>query len=280
MGNILQYLKKDSDDADSEENLVKVLKVFVSTNVGYVRDHNEDNYFFDELGVRHEENENNSGELILDRRRIFAVCDGMGGEDFGEEASAISVDVLSRYRENIIAASHDELHETVNNYSVAANNEICEMVRQRQAHQSGSTLALVTIDSEKINLFNIGDSRIYIYYDNELTQMTEDQTLAMKKLKANIYSEEEAMNSPDSHTITSFLGVDSRGVGPKTVRSGPYNLEHMTILICSDGLTDMCSNKEIEEILREDHENPADVLVNKALEYGGYDNTTCIVIRV
>ncbi len=282
MDGLLKYLKKnpDSENAVSEENYVKTLKVFLSTDVGYVRDHNEDNFFIDELGVRSEENQIKSGELVLDRRRIFAVCDGMGGEDFGDEASAISVEILGRYSGKISEASKEELHDSVNSFSIAANNEICEMVRQRRAHQSGCTLAMVTVDRENINIFNIGDSRVYIYYENVLTQMTEDQTLAMKKLKANIYTEEEAMNSPDSHTITSFLGVDSRGIGPKTVRSGPYQYEPMTLLICSDGLTDMCSDEEIEEILGEDYENPADELVKKALEYGGYDNTTCIVIQV
>ncbi len=283
MDGLLKYLKKDSDPKNKKEEKTsgtRVLKVFVSTDVGSVREHNEDDFFVDELGTRKEENEFKFGSIILDKRRIFAVCDGMGGEDYGEEASAISVEILNRYRDKIIEASQEELHDTVDNYCVAANNEICEMVRQRGANQSGSTLAMVTVDEENINLYNIGDSRVYIYYDDVLTQMTEDQTLAMKKLKANIYTEEEAMNSPDIHTITSFLGVDSRGIGPHSVSSGPYKTEPMSILICSDGLTDMCTDEEIENILGEGHENPADALVRQAVENGGYDNVTCIVIQI
>lgn len=282
MDGLLKYLKKPSDTTEiSDVNKeIYTAKVYVSTNVGFVREHNEDNYYVDELGIRTEENEILTGELPLDRRRVFAVCDGMGGEEFGDEASLISVNILSLYTENIRGAVQDEINETVNRYASAANNEICEMVRQRHAHQSGSTLAMICMDNNDVNVYNIGDSRVYILQNGVLTQITEDQTLALKKLRANIYTEEEAKNSPDSHTITSFLGVDNRGIGPKAVPSGYFPTEHMTMMICSDGLTDMCEDDEIQDILNEENENPADALVERALEHGGVDNTTCVVIRV
>ena len=96
MDGLLQYLKKNpnADDALPEGNSVKVLKVFVATDVGYVRNHNEDNYFIDELGVRHDENENASAEIKLDRRRVFAVCDGMGGAKAGNIASEMAVETF------------------------------------------------------------------------------------------------------------------------------------------------------------------------------------------
>lgn len=282
MDGLLKYLKKPSDTTEitGGSSEIPVVKIFVSTNVGFVREHNEDNYYVDELGIRTEENEIMSGELPLDKRRIFAICDGMGGEEFGDEASLISVNILSLYTEKIREAIQEELNETVNRYAAAANNEICEMVRQRHAHQSGSTLAMICMDSNDVNVYNIGDSRVYILQNGILTQITEDQTLALKKLRANIYTEEEARNSPDTHTITSFLGVDNRGIGPKAVPSGYFPIGPMTMMICSDGLTDMCEDEEIREILSEENENPADALVERALEHGGVDNTTCVVIQV
>lgn len=282
MDGLLKYLKKPSDITDEVDvnKEIYTIKVSVSTNVGCVRDHNEDNYFADELGIRLEENETLTGELRLNKRRIFAICDGMGGEDYGEEASLISVNVLSLYKEKIRQAIQDEMNETINRYASAANNEICEMVRQRHAHQSGSTLAMICIDNNDVNIYNIGDSRVYIMQNQKLTQVTEDQTLALKKLRANIYTEEEAKNSPDSHTITSFLGIDNRGIGPKAVPSGVYPTEPMVLLICSDGLTDMCEDSEICEILKQETDNPANVLVERAIEHGGVDNTTCVVIQV
>ena len=154
MDGLLKYLKKPTDTTEINDGNKEILtvKVFVSTNVGFVREHNEDNYYVDELGIRAEENEILIGELPLDKRRVFAICDGMGGEEFGDEASLISVNILSLYTKNIREAVQDEINETVNRYATAANNEICEMVRQRHAHQSGSTLAMICMDNNDVNV--------------------------------------------------------------------------------------------------------------------------------
>ena len=270
----------ESDPGSKEvvKNTPRTVKVSVSTSVGCVRERNEDNFYADEFGMRLEEEDAFAGELDMACRRIFAVCDGMGGEDFGDDASEISAGVIEFYKTQLREAEPDQLHDVVNAYAIKANNEIWEMVRRQQGFQSGSTLAMAIIDSENVNIFNIGDSRIYFYKDKKLEQITEDQTLAMKKFKENIYTEEEAKNSPDCHRITNFLGIDENGYGPEAVHTGTYPTESMIILICSDGLTDMCCDEEIAEILSEKNDNHADALVDKALENGGVDNVTCVVI--
>ena len=95
MDSLSRFLKKPTDttEINNINKEIRTVKVYVSTNVGFVREHNEDNYYVDEFGIRTDENEILSGELPLDKRRVFAICDGMGGEDFGEEASLISVKV-------------------------------------------------------------------------------------------------------------------------------------------------------------------------------------------
>ncbi len=283
MDNLTEYLKKETDSNEKPEEKAEAaqprrLRVSVSTSVGCVRERNEDNFYADEFGMRLEEEDAFTGELDMCCRRIFAVCDGMGGEDFGDDASEISAGVIEFYKAQLREAKQEELHGVVNEYAIKANNEIWEMVRRQQGFQSGSTLAMAIIDDEKVNIFNIGDSRIYFYKDKKLKQITEDQTLAMKKFKENIYTEEQAKNSPDCHRITNFLGIDERGLGPQAVHTGTYPTDTMTILICSDGLTDMCCDEEIADILSEKIENPADALVDQALENGGVDNVTCVVI--
>lgn len=285
MDNLELYLKKDADknNADNsnetnDDTGLQKIKVSVSTTVGCVRERNEDNFFADEFGMRLEEEESFTGELDFRCRRVFAVCDGMGGEDFGDEASEISAGVIGFYKSQLREAEPEKLHDVVNSYAISANNEIWEMVRRQDGYQSGSTLAMVLLDIENINVFNIGDSRVYFFKDKKLKQITEDQTLAMKKFKENIYTAEQAKNSPDCHRITNFIGIDERGLGPQAVHTGTFPLDHMTILICSDGLTDMCCDEEIAEILSEKIDNHADSLVDKALENGGIDNVTCVVI--
>ena len=272
----------DSDEKPEniDENVIRKIKVSVSSSVGCVRERNEDNFYADEFGMRLEEEDSFTGELDLRCRRIFAVCDGMGGEDFGDDASEISAGVIEFFKGALCEAEQEELHNVVNAYAIKANNEIWEMVRRQQGYQSGSTLAMAIVDKDVVNIFNIGDSRVYLYKNKQIEQVTEDQTLAMKKFKENIYTAEQAKNSHDSHRITNFLGIDERGYGPQAVHTGTYPAETMMILICSDGLTDMCCDEEIADILAEKNDNHADALVNRAIENGGIDNITCVVISI
>ena len=276
--NVITTPNSTNDYADGIEDTRKI-KVSVSTSIGCVRERNEDNFYADEFGMRLEEEDAFTGELDFRTRRIFAVCDGMGGEDFGDEASEIGAGVIEFYKGSLREASEENLHYAVNEYAIKANNEIWEMVHRQEGYQSGSTMTMVTVDSRYINVFNIGDSRVYFFKDRKLIQITEDQTLAMKKFKENIYTEEQSRSSPDCHRITNFLGIDEEGYGPESEHFGPYETEPMIILLCSDGLTDMCCDEEIADILSEKIENHADALVDRAIVNGGIDNITCIVVR-
>ena len=153
------------------------------------------------------------------------------------------------------------------------------MVEERKANLSGSTMSMAFVDGTDAYIFSIGDSRVYYYCDDVLTQISEDQTLAMKKLKANIYTEEEARQSDDSHKITTFLGVDARSIGLKAQAYPPVDISKGCVLICSDGLTDMCSDEEIASIMKKKKKNTAYELATQAVANGGVDNVTCIVIE-
>lgn len=263
---------------NTSENELDII-VSVTSDTGKVRPNNEDNFYCDYIGCRTETNCSHKKTVRGNGRCIFALCDGMGGESYGDEASQIAVQTLEQLSRKINSAELDKLHEAVNNYADEANKRICEMVEEKRCKRSGSTLAMVCIAGEYAYAFNIGDSRVCFFSDGKLKQITEDQTLAMRKLKANIYTEEEAKNSPDSHKITSFLGVDDRRIGLHSLKYEPFKFGGGKILICSDGLTDMCSDEEIAEILSSDSENHAEMLVQKALDNGGQDNVTCIVIQ-
>ncbi len=254
------------------------ITIYVSSDVGKIRENNEDNFYCDYIGYRKEKNFTFM-KSVNSVSGIFAVCDGMGGEAYGEEASYIAVETLEQLSGEINSVSPEKLHDAVNNYANVANRRICEMVEEKLCKRSGSTLAMVRIVGEYVYTFNIGDSRVYFFSDGKIQQITQDQTLAMQKLKANIYTEEEARNSPDSHKITSFLGVDDRRIGLNSLKYEPFEIGDRKILICSDGLTDMCNDDEIAEILSSYSENYAEQLVQKALENGGEDNVTCVVIQ-
>ena len=256
-------------------------KIYVSyaTNVGKVRGENEDNYFVDSVGIRILENE--SGERTLDGSypRIFAVCDGMGGEAYGEEASRITADVLREAARLLGEASAEELDDLIHQVVTKANDRIVEMRRERRCGISGSTLAMVCLREGQAYAYNIGDSKVYCLEDGVLVQVNEDQTVAARKVKANIYTEEEARKSSDFSKLTSFVGVDDRGIGIKALTYAPICMTNRVLVLCSDGLSDMCEKEEIVGVLSAVSGNKAEALVRRALERGGEDNVTCIVIE-
>lgn len=260
----------------------KAYPVFVSiaTNKGRVRAVNEDNFYADILGIRGKSELCGHRILSCSDSYIFGVCDGMGGEQFGDTASEIAAGTMMEFSDQIKKSALKDLHNAVNEYAREANRRICRMAWERSADMSGSTFVMICVRGDTIYPFSMGDSRIYFRVGSELRQISEDQTVAAKKLKANIYSEEEARISTDSHKITTFLGVDSGNIGLNAIACEPLDLSRGEILLCSDGLTDMCKDEEICWCLTKYGDDfVAQHLVELALKNGGKDNVTCMVIR-
>lgn len=260
------------------------LKVYVSTNVGNLRGNNEDNYFAGE-GYSNPEAENDKTlffETDSSKSRVYSVCDGMGGESCGEVASGCAVRLLSEYSSKIEKAENtDEQKKQVRKYVSDANNQIVDEIIKAGGLRGGTTLTLACILEDRISMYYLGDSRIYMLRDGIMTRITRDHTVAYEKVDANIYTEEEAEKSPDAHKLTMFLGVDDEKIGLNAEYAGTYSLKPGDFyLMCSDGLTDMCTDKEISDVLDMECENFAKELVTTALINGGEDNVTCLVIEV
>lgn len=255
--------------------------IFISaaTSRGKIRNKNEDRFYIDSMGIFR--NENKIANILTDSEyRIFVVCDGMGSEDLGAEATETAVEVLSEFSNRIKNVSHQEITKVVNEYIHEANRRICKMAADNGADISGCTLTMAVICENIAYSFYIGDSRIYYRSGGTLIQLSEDHTLAMYKLKMGTYTKEEAENSPDAHRLTAFLGADPNNKGIYAAVCEPVDLNHGELLICSDGLTDMLSPQEILEIMIEyDKEPAAYYLMDKAVENGGLDNITCIIIK-
>lgn len=262
---------------DSEEFEGEGLLVSIASDVGFVRQGNEDSFYADGFGVKPEENCLLKKVVGGHERYIFAVCDGMGGEAYGEIASEIAVKALDKRSDVIRCVSLEGLHKAVNDYADAANAGICRMAEQKKCGRSGATLAMVCIDGDKVYSFNLGDSRVYYYQNGNITRLSQDHTLAAQKLRDGELTE-EIRNSSDAHKLITFLGVDDDSVGLSAYASEPVELADGKVLICSDGLTDMCSDSEISKVLSEKHVNYSEALAEKALSKGGWDNVTCIVI--
>ena len=253
------------------------IKFAVRSEVGLVRKNNEDNFYCNGVFMRNPEKPFFMTG-VAEPPCVFAVCDGMGGLDCGELASLTAVETLAEYDSKFL---QDEYQE-VNNYVSAVNKRIKQRIDAEERGEGGTTLALVNIIENAFVTYHLGDSRIYRTQNGKLLRITEDHTLAEYKVRMGIMTPQQAEKSEEWHILTKCLGLvdDNDTIFTIPDFNGAYPLKGR-ILICSDGITDMLSDTEIEEIIikAEDPAEAVNGLIDSALKKGGYDNATCIVIE-
>ena len=245
------------------------------TDVGKIRTNNEDNFFICGPYKRTPEELRYRKKDFVYRGGIFAVCDGMGGEEFGEKASLISVEELNNFKEK----DFNEYHKK---YIDMVNSRICDLRFENNGVKSGTTIALIYIKDEKAISYNIGDSRTYLMRNKKLTQLSEDHTQVAQMLKMGMIKEENVQSYSNRHILTQHLGIPNNELVISPYISDVIDIKRGDIfLLCSDGLTDMIRNDDIKNILNSkmSAEQMAETLVNSALQMGGKDNITVGVIK-
>jgi PPM family protein phosphatase len=232
------------------------LRVGVRTDVGKVRDGNEDSYLVEEP--------------------LFVVADGMGGHLAGDVASATAVEVITQRAGDASVQQPESLSTLVRQ----ANRAIYQKARSDPSLKGmGTTCTLVLIDGDRAQIAHVGDSRAYLLRGGRLEQLTEDHTLVGRMVKEGRLRQEEAQHHPQRSIITRALGVDA----DVDVDLKPVEL-HVgdRLLLNSDGLTSMIEDGALEQILagEPDPQSAADKLVDAANDAGGEDNITVVVIDV
>jgi serine/threonine protein phosphatase PrpC len=221
-----------------------------ATDIGLVREGNEDSYLTEEP--------------------LFAVADGMGGHRGGEVASQLAVETLEKLFKQRVGDLPDQVQE--------ANRVVFERsVVDEKVAGLGTTLTAALVEGDRVRLAHVGDSRAYLLRDRKLRLLTEDHTLVHRMVSEGEISQEEAETHPQRSVLTRALGVDTVvDVDDDTVQVRPGD----RLLLCTDGLTSMVSEEEIEEVLRTvpDPLDAAQRLVRMANEAGGVDNTTVVVL--
>ena len=254
-----------------------VYRYAAMTDSGNVRSNNEDNFYIDGIWKTDVETKKYAKTGIsLTARLTAAVCDGMGGEAYGEDASLIAVETISKYDRT------EWTEETAQACIHEANEQICRKSRQ-EGETSGSTLCLLLLNNNMGTAYNLGDSRIYCYCKHELRQLSTDHSVVGRMIRQGQITEEEARTHPRRHQITQYLGIDPEEMELAPSVSGPFEIaEGNRYLICSDGLSDMLTDQIISNILEEvpDTEDAASKLTNEALSAGGRDNVTVLLIDV
>lgn len=248
------------------------------SHIGRVRENNEDNLYADGVILTPDIRERSfaiDGSACFPA--VFAVCDGMGGEEDGEIASQLAVQTLFTSAGKIKSNISRQLYETIQSY-VNDVNESIHSETNRSGRRMGTTLALAAAAESGIFCFNLGDSRIYSLQRKDFRQITNDHTLAAEQIRNGIITANQAANLKGGNKLVRCIGIGDN----LTVEGYPPISGKCRVLICSDGLTDMVREAEIENVLRASvgAAEAADRLLDAALKNGGKDNVTLIVIDI
>ncbi len=205
---------------------------------------------------------------------LYIVADGMGGHNAGDFASKYAVETVIRE----IRTGTEEKPFRVMGRSIRIANELLRARAREDAalYGMGTTIVVASVRDHKLQIANVGDSRLYIVSDT-IRQITRDHSLVEEMVRMGGMSKEAARFHPDKNIITRAVGArDSVEVDFFTEDLHPGDL----VLMCSDGLSNMLSDEEIEQIMKEPMGIDAKVraLINKANENGGKDNIAVIVI--
>jgi serine/threonine protein phosphatase PrpC len=241
------------------------------TDTGRRRDNNEDSFYTDD-------------EVCL-----YIVADGMGGHRAGEVASSTVVSSVKDYMEAFHTSSAAK-EASESNMSAAATavyhsielaNRVVHQLSQDQGSYKGmgSTAAVAYFLGDTLVTANVGDSRIYLIRDDGIEQLTQDHTLLAEHMRKNPDWDPNSASIPMKHILVRAIGIhEAVEVDVYEIQSLPGDL----ILMCSDGLTDMLSDEEIQQAVLEGGElaEVCDRLVSMANERGGLDNITAVLLLV
>ncbi len=210
---------------------------------------------------------------------LFVVCDGMGGAAEGKKASSLAVDSIVAY---FTKEKHENIQIALYKSLEFANEQIFATAQAFPDFKGmGTTACIILLQEDEFYFAHVGDSRIYLFSDANLFQLTKDHSFVNQLVEQGTISIDEAKTHKDKNRILKALGVHPK-VEP-TISTQPMLLKKNDVLLsCSDGLTDMVSDNEIKEILntQETIESKTKILVEKALVKGGRDNITLQTIEV
>ena len=259
------------------------VKLFARTDVGQVREHNEDNFLVADMSRRSRGLlEANRATAIGPQGCVFAVCDGMGGAAAGEIASQLAVDIIYERLVDGLGErpiKRDDLARRLVRAVEAAGLRIFhEAKADRSRRGMGTTVTAAALVDEVLFFAQVGDSRGYILRGDTLVQVTRDQSLVNQLIEAGQLTEEEAETFEHNNIILQALGTSDTVQVDLTyveLRKGDI------LLLCSDGLSGMVRFEEIRELLKSSVE-PLDIcksLTERANQAGGHDNITVIVVQ-
>jgi len=239
------------------------------SDVGLLRANNEDSYLYWEP---------ESEQEFLRKGRLAVVADGMGGYEGGQEASRLAVETV-RY-------IYDEQFGSGPQHTLVAGLQTAHQTIQRYGEEHpqfmgmGTTCTAVAMAGRQLFFAHIGDSRLYLSRGTTLSRLTRDHSYVGRLVETGIVRSEDAESHPQRHILTAALG-SGREIFPDVPEQPILLQEGDQLVLCTDGLWSVVREQEISRAVQSNSPTEAcQALVHRALELGGPDNVTVIIIRV
>lgn len=243
------------------------MQFVAKTDTGKLRERNEDLYYFDA------------------QLQLFAITDGMGGHESGDIASRLALEIIQKWAQAQVSPHTDlgpmKRLEVLTELAEEANQQIYSASESSsKARGMGTTLIAGFVTFSYLTYVHVGDSRLYVLRDEKLTQITTDDSFVQKMVEKGEITVEESRTHEKRNIITKAIGL----MPTVAVNADAYPLVPGDIVLaCTDGLHDLIiDDREIAEIIlaADDIETAGERLINKALDYGGTDNVTVLLVAV
>ena len=249
----------------TQKEIHKSWEAFGLTDTGKIRSHNQDCFF------------------IAPQKKLYIVADGMGGHNAGEIASFQAVKVLADFflsgEDRGSLKNLDSPASKLIAGFLEAHQKVIEMARKNDRYAGmGCTMTAVLVTGTTLHFCHVGDARVYFLNKDGLHRLTLDHSLVMELVRSGQMTIANARRSPIRNRL-------SQAVGAPSIIKPEYGCSPLNpgdkVLLCTDGLWDMLQDNEILDVLKEDGspETLCRQLIEKALDRGGRDNVTVIVIN-
>ncbi len=271
--------------------MVGRMDTFGLSDIGLVRDCNEDQFLIADLKksvIIHQTSLSYDDETHLlggSQAKLLLVADGVGGGPDGDRASRMAVQGIVQYLLNTMHwlfrlndGREDAFLEDLKGALVFTQDKLQQhAARMPSSQQMGTTITLAYIVWPQVYLIHVGDSRAYVFRDQEVIHLTHDQTYAQALVDAGIMQEAEARKSPLRHVLSGLVGCNPKSLTPEVSQ---FKLAlHDKLLLCTDGLSSDLTDAQIVAILSEDSsaEEACHRLICAANDAGGRDNVTVVL---
>jgi len=254
---------------DEPLRIVPRVKFVARSEIGHARENNEDKFDFYEPDEE---------PLLAARGSVYLVCDGMGGHNAGQIASELAAKQFLHAYYHLGGAAQEAARHAI----LQAHHYIAEMASKIPSRYGmGTTLTALILKQDEGILAHVGDSRCYRLREGVFEQLSRDHTLVARLVEQGVIPPEQARYHPQRNVIRQAVGVADPSE-PLEPDIETFALQAGDLyLLCSDGLTDMVDDAEIEAILRDEPPTRAAWrLVDRALANGGRDNVTVVLVQI